>query len=76
MMNPSNKKDMEQFFYGLSILVIALSGIVWLAGMSSTSSSNAADIHDLKVREAEHSKEFEEIRTRLTHIEDAVGVNR
>jgi hypothetical protein len=44
--------------------------------MSSTSSSNAADIHDLKVREAEHSKEFEEIRTRLTHIEDAVGVNR
>lgn len=70
------KKGLEQIFYGVSIVVIMFGGILWLSSMNSLAVSNSLDIKDLKSQETDHSKQFEEIRIRLTRIEDAVGVKK
>lgn len=70
------KRGLEQIFYGVSIVVILLGGILWLASMNSLAVANSSDIKDLKSQETDHTKQFEEIRTRLTRIEDAVGVKK
>jgi len=67
-----DSKQLEKIFYGLTILTIVFGGVLWLSSMNSIAISNSEDIKDLKSQELTHSKEFEEIRIRLTHIEDAV----
>lgn len=67
------KEDLEQVFYVISVLVVMIGGIIWLAALNFQTQSNADDLKQMKAKSEEVSKEFEEIRVRLTHIEDAVG---
>ena len=70
------RTEAEKWFYLISIAAI-LSGCVWLSAVSSvTATANSKDIEDLKAQSKQDSKEFEEIRVHLAHIEDAVGAKR
>jgi hypothetical protein len=75
-MGASWKKDLETVFYAVSLIVFIVGGILWLGSMNSLATTNTSDIKDLKAQESDHTKQFEEIRIRLTHIEDAVGAEK
>lgn len=70
------RDDLEQGFYVVSVLVVMIGGIIWLAALNFQSQSNADDLKQMKVKSEEVSREFEEIRVRLTHIEDAINRKR
>lgn len=58
-------------------LVLALTGAVsYVVNINSIAVTSASDIKDLRFKEEDHAKQFEEIRIRLTHIEDAVGAKK
>lgn len=70
------KKDLEQPFYLISIVSVFLGGIFWLTEINFQAQANTDDIRQIKVKADETARAFEEIRTRLTHIEDAVGARK
>jgi len=63
---------LEQAFYTVSILGAFVGGIYWLADTNELAASTGRDVQILKAKEDEHTKQFEEIRIRLAHIEDAL----
>jgi hypothetical protein len=75
-MSKEQRESLEQIFYAVSVLAVVFGGIVWLATINDLASANTADIKDLKSLDIDHTRQFEEIRTRLTRIEDAVGAGR
>lgn len=69
-------KNYEKFFYFISTAAVIIGGVLWLGHIDWLASANSDDIKSLKGQEVDHVKQFEEIRIRLTHIEDAVGANK
>ncbi len=69
-------KAFENWFYIASIAAVFFGGVFWLTNLSFQGQASADDIKQIKTKAEETSREFEEIRTRLTHIEDAVGARK
>lgn len=67
------KDRAEQLFYLVSCFSILVGGILWLTTMDFQAKANSQDIQVIKGKQDETAREFEEIRVRLAHIEDAVS---
>lgn len=66
------KSFLEQLSYGVGVLAVLLSVILWAANINWVTAANTKEIEFLKITEEQNSKKFEEIRIHLAHIEDAV----
>ena len=75
-MTIEKRRYLENLFYLVSLISVGVALVACILGTIGQSAANSRDILELKASEASHSKEFEEIRTRLTHIEDAVGADK
>lgn len=64
------KREFEGYFYLISIVVVICAGTLWLAQINSLATTSAQDIKDLKSQTLQRNNEAEELRTRLTHMED------
>ena len=69
-------KFAENLFYGISILAVLVGGISWLNSMDSKAQANTDQINKMQNQLDLTVKQFEEIRTRLTHIEDMVKADQ
>lgn len=54
----------------VGVMALVIGAATWLTTLHFDTVSNAKEITTLSDKEQTHAKEFEEIRTRLTHIED------
>ena len=66
------KQITEDTTVSIGVVVIIVGAMVWLTELHSETSENSSDIKDIKSMQQDTQKQFEEIRVRLTHIEDAV----
>jgi hypothetical protein len=66
------RESIEEWFYIITIASILFGGIAWLTNIDNKATAASEDLKDLKANIEQNRKQFEEIRTRLTHIEDAV----
>lgn len=62
----------EKIFYWLSIAGILFGGMAWLTTIDNKASASADAVPRIEAKIDRNQKEFEEIRIRLTHIEDAI----
>ena len=75
-MTKETGKAYENWFYITSILAVFFGGVFWLTSLSNQGQASADDIKQIKIKADETTREFEEIRIRLAHIEDAVGADK
>lgn len=56
----------ETLFYWVSIFAVLAGGMIWLTTIDNKASAAFSSVD-------QNQKQFEEIRTRLTHIEDILS---
>jgi hypothetical protein len=67
------KNTLEELFYAISILAVIVGGILWLAAIDSKATATAKELDSISTTVERSQAQFEEIRIRLTHIEDALA---
>lgn len=67
------KEKIEEIFYFLTILTMLFGGVGWLMNIDNKATAANDDLKEMKSQVVESQKAFEEIRIRLTHIEDALS---
>lgn len=75
-MTTEAKDSAERWFYWMSTLGVLLGGIFWLSNLNYQSQANTDDVKNLKMKAEMTGSQFEEIRIRLTHIEDSLRIHR
>lgn len=65
--------NLEGMFYIVSIGAIVLGGVLWLTTIDNKATASVQGVFELQRKVDDDRKAFEEIRIRLTHIEDAVN---
>ena len=61
---------LDKIFYLMCIATTFFGGVVWLANIDNKATASAAQLEKVQSRLERTQVQFEEIRTRLTHIED------
>lgn len=75
-MTAEKAKGLEKWFYITSIATFFGIITVCLVTWGNKTEANSTDIMKLTEKQDKDAAQFEEIRVRLTHIEDAVGAKK
>jgi len=73
MSEKRSPQSLEGVFYIVSIAAIVLGGILWLVAIDNKATASVQGVQEVQHKLEDDRKAFEEIRIRLTHIEDAVN---
>lgn len=73
MSEKRSASNLEGIFYLISIGAIVFGGLIWLTTIDNKATASVQGVNELKTKVDDDRKAFEEIRIRLTHIEDAVS---